>query len=129
MCIFHLLPIPRLANSENIVPITTFRIYENDVSWALELSGKATHEQIHHTNVLNYELYEIFGENREEGSFRDSKRPCLVDAVDSEQRIPIYAGKFFSISPYTEVEHLDHIVQAFERALGKITRLDIASVY
>lgn len=39
-----------------------------------------------------------------------------------------YAAKLFSISPYTEVEHLDHIVQAFESALKMMGKKEIAYV-
>ena len=37
-------------------------------------------------------------------------------------------AKIFSISPYTKVEHLDHIVQAFESALKKMRKRETAYV-
>lgn len=39
-----------------------------------------------------------------------------------------YAAKFFSISPYTDVKHLDYILQAFESALKKMGKEEIAYV-
>ena len=122
------IPNMSITNSENIGPITTIRIYKGGENWELELNGEATQEQIQKTNDLNYELFEILGEDREEVFFGDTKRQCLVDAVNSDERFPIYAAKFFSISPYTEVEHLDHIVQAFESALKKMEKKETAYV-
>ena len=122
------IPNMSITNSENIGPITTIRIYEDGENWEFELNGEATQEQIQKTNDLNYELFEILGEDREEVFFGDTKRQCLVDAVNSDERFPIYAAKFFSISPYTEVEHLDHIVQAFESALKKMEKKETAYV-
>ena len=36
------------------------------------------------------------------------------------KRMPIYTAKFFSISPYTEVEHLDDMVDAIERSIHEL---------
>lgn len=123
------IPNMSITNLENIGPITTIRIYEDNAKWELELNGEATPEQIQQTNDLNYELFEILGEHREEVFFGDTKRQCLVDAANSDERFPIYAAKFFSISPYTEVKHIDHIVEAFESALNKLEKKEIAHVF
>ena len=37
-------------------------------------------------------------------------------------------AKIFSISPYTKVEHLDHIVQAFESVSKKMRKKETAYV-
>ncbi len=106
-----------VTNKENIGPVTTFRIYENEVQWEEELNGKATVDQIQATNALNHQLFEILGANREDVFFGDTTKQCLVDAMDCPDRMPIYAAKFFSISPYTEVEHLDYMVEAIARSI------------
>ncbi|TYR79968.1 aspartate aminotransferase family protein [Priestia megaterium] len=109
-----------ITNNENIGPITTFRLYKDAVQWELEQNGNLTREQIQQTNELNYQLFEILGEHREDVFFGDTKKQCLVDAVNTDERVPIYAAKFFSISPYTEIDHLDHMVQAIENSIPKV---------
>lgn len=114
------IPNMSITNSENIGPITAFRLYEGSVQWELERNGNATSEQIQQTNDLNYQLFEILGKHREDVFFGDTKKQCLVDTVNSDERLPIYAAKFFSISPYTEVEHLDQMVQAVKNSIQKL---------
>ena len=114
--------IPRfgITNNETIGPVTNFRLYEAQSNWALEISGQATVKDIEKTNELNNQLFEILGKNREGVFFGDTKKQCLVDVVDSTKRQPIYAAKFFSISPYTTLEHLDHIISAVENAVKEL---------
>ncbi|TRZ39439.1 aspartate aminotransferase family protein [Niallia circulans] len=114
-----------ITNEKNIGPITTFRIYQDTVQWDLEQSGQATAEQINLTNELNYELFEILGQQREDVFFGDTKKQCLVDVSDSAERLPIYVSKLFSISPYTEVEHLDHMITAIEKSILKMEGLKV----
>ncbi|WOD65028.1 pyridoxal-dependent decarboxylase (plasmid) [Niallia taxi] len=114
-----------ITNEKNIGPITTFRIYQDTVQWDLEQSGQATAEQINLTNELNYELFEILGQQREDVFFGDTKKQCLVDVSDSIERLPIYVSKLFSISPYTEVEHLDHMITAIEKSIMKMEGMKV----
>ncbi|MGG0739134.1 pyridoxal phosphate-dependent decarboxylase family protein [Niallia taxi] len=114
-----------ITNEKNIGPITTFRIYQDTVQWDLEQSGQATAEQINLTNELNYELFEILGQQREDVFFGDTKKQCLVDVSDSDERLPIYVSKLFSISPYTEVEHLDHMITAIEKSIMKMEGMKV----
>lgn len=114
-----------ITNEKNIGPITTFRIYQDTVQWDLEQSGQATTEQINLTNELNYELFEILGQQREDVFFGDTKKQCLVDVSDSDERLPIYVSKLFSISPYTEVEHLDHMITAIEKSIMKMEGMKV----
>lgn len=114
-----------ITNEKNIGPITTFRIYQDTVQWDLEQSGQATTEQINLTNDLNYELFEILGQQREDVFFGDTKKQCLVDVSDSAERLPIYVSKLFSISPYTEVEHLDHMITAIEKSIMKMEGMKV----
>jgi len=114
-----------ITNEKNIGPITTFRIYQDTVQWDLEQSGQATTEQINLTNELNYELFEILGQQREDVFFGDTKKQCLVDVSDSDERLPIYVSKLFSISPYTEVEHLDHMITAIENSIMKMEGMKV----
>ncbi|QCR33851.1 pyridoxal-dependent decarboxylase [Lysinibacillus sp. SGAir0095] len=117
--------IPRIGitNDKAIGPITTFRLYESKPIWNLEISGKTTLQEIKKTNELNNQLFEILGKNREDVFFGDTKKQCLVDVSDSKERYPIYAAKFFSISPYTTLEHLDHIIDAIENAITELEEI------
>ena len=117
--------IPRISitNNETIGPITNFRLYENKANWDFEISGRATSEEIDKINVLNNQLFEILGKKREGVFFGDTKKQCLVDVSDSRNRQPIYAAKFFSISPYTTIEHLDHIVEAVDSAIKELEEI------
>jgi glutamate/tyrosine decarboxylase-like PLP-dependent enzyme len=104
--------IPNIAviNEQNPGPVTAFRIYPDRVEWLKEVNGTATAMQIAETNTLNDRLFTRLGKHREEILFGDTKKLCLVDASDSSERLPIYASKFFSISAYTEVEHVEQFV-------------------
>ena len=114
--------IPRIGitNNETIGPITNFRLYEDKANWEFEIGGYATSQEIEKTNALNNQLFEILGKNREGVFFGDTKKQCLVDVVDSSNRQPIYTAKFFSISPYTTLEHLDHIIDAVVNAIKEL---------
>ena len=109
-----------VTNMDNIGPVTTFRIYQDEVRWEKELNGRATLNQVQATNRLNSKLFEILGSNRDDVFFGDTTKQCLVNVSDSSERIPIYTAKFFSISPYTEVKHLDYMVDAIERSIHEL---------
>jgi len=114
-----------ITNYQNIGPITTFRLYQDTVQWDLEQNGQATTEQIIHTNELNNELFEILGQQREDVFFGDTKKQCLVYVSDSKERQPIYVAKLFTISPYTEVEHIDHFINAIEKSIKRMEGLKV----
>ncbi|KAB7672012.1 pyridoxal phosphate-dependent decarboxylase family protein [Bacillus sp. B1-b2] len=94
-----------------IGPVSVFRMYAEKENWQNEVAGKATAEEIAKTNELNNQLFEILGRDREEYFFGDTKKVCLIDAVDSKERHPVYAAKLFTISPYTETKHMDEIME------------------
>ena len=99
-----------VINPYNIGPITVFRIYEDKACWQEEVSGLATSGAIQATNQLNQKLFELLGKDRDDVFFGDTKKVCLVEANDTKERLPIYASKFFSISPYTETKHMDEMI-------------------
>ncbi|RTQ95072.1 pyridoxal phosphate-dependent decarboxylase family protein [Lysinibacillus telephonicus] len=113
-----------ITNSETIGPITTFRLYENKAKWDLEIRGKLKVDEIEKTNELNDRLFEILGKNREDVFFGDTKKQCMVYASDSKERLPVYVAKFFSISPYTTIEHLDHITTALDSAIKELEEIE-----
>ncbi|MEH6978956.1 pyridoxal phosphate-dependent decarboxylase family protein, partial [Bacillus pseudomycoides] len=107
------LPQIAITNDFTYGPITTFRFYMNgdgQVNWEKERTGLATQEEIEDTNRLNIELFNYLGKNRDQIFFGDTTRSCVVDVINSCDRKPISTLKFFSISPYTNVECLDEIV-------------------
>jgi L-2,4-diaminobutyrate decarboxylase len=99
-----------ITNENNPGPITTFRFYPGQPEWQEERAGRLPGTRIVNNNEWNYPIFEQLGKQRERVFFGDTTRQCLIDAQDSTERVPVYAVKFFSISPYTTVDTLDDIV-------------------
>lgn len=114
------LPNAAITNTLNPGPITTFRFYQDTNDWEDEWRGRATHSQILHNNEWNHRLFEALGQDRSEVFFGDSKRQCLVDAVDTNERVSISVVKFFTISPYTQVNHIDHFIEFLKSHIKKV---------
>lgn len=121
------IPNVAVANSECYGPITLFRLYPSQVEWDLELAGQATIEQVETNNEWTYELFERLGQDRQHFFFGDTKKLCLVDVVDAKNRYPIYAVKFTTISPYTEVQHVDAFVDHLEYHINQILSMNSVS--
>lgn len=114
-----------ITNDFTYGPITTFRFYMNgdgQVNWEKERTGLATQEEIEDTNRLNIELFNYLGKNRDQIFFGDTTRSCVVDVINSCDRKPISTLKFFSISPYTNVECLDEIVAFLHKHVSIATK-------
>ncbi|PGE94918.1 aspartate aminotransferase family protein [Bacillus pseudomycoides] len=119
------LPQVAITNDFTYGPITTFRFYMNgdgQVNWEKERTGLATQEEIEDTNRLNIELFNYLGKNRDQIFFGDTTRSCVVDVINSCDRKPISTLKFFSISPYTNVECLDEIVTFLHKHVSIATK-------
>ena len=119
------LPQVAITNDFTYGPITTFRFYMNgdgQVNWEKERTGLATQEEIEDTNRLNIELFNYLGKNRDQIFFGDTTRSCVVDVINSCDRKPISTLKFFSISPYTNVECLDEIVAFLHKHVSIATK-------
>ncbi|AIK37933.1 MULTISPECIES: pyridoxal phosphate-dependent decarboxylase family protein [Bacillus] len=119
------LPQVAITNDFTYGPITTFRFYMNgdgQVNWEKERTGLATQEEIEDTNRLNIELFNYLGKNRDQIFFGDTTRSCVVDVINSCDRKPISTLKFFSISPYTNVECLDEIVSFLHKHVSIATK-------
>nr|WP_096189917.1 pyridoxal-dependent decarboxylase [Evansella halocellulosilytica] len=114
------IPQAAIVNQENPGPITLFRIYPSDVMWEKESHGESTIDEILKVNQLNDQLFESLGKDREQVFLGDTKKVCLVKAADHHEHVPIYAGKFFSISPYTQLEDVEEMVDFIERHIKKI---------
>ncbi|HHT7068124.1 pyridoxal phosphate-dependent decarboxylase family protein [Bacillus thuringiensis] len=107
--------LPQVAITNNFTygPITTFRFYMNgdgQKNWEKERTGLATQKEIEETNRLNINIFNQLGKNRDQMFFGDTTRSCIVNVINSCDRMPIATLKFFSISPYTTVECLDEIL-------------------
>ncbi|WP_026690349.1 pyridoxal phosphate-dependent decarboxylase family protein [Alteribacter aurantiacus] len=102
---------PSVAITNSISPITTFRFYEADPMWSFERHGGLTMEKMNEINLFNEKLSDQFGENRDDIYFGSTKKQCLVQASDSTS-VPIFAHKFFAISPYTTVKDI-HVYMHF----------------
>ncbi|MGX9133337.1 pyridoxal phosphate-dependent decarboxylase family protein [Rummeliibacillus sp. JY-2-4R] len=111
------IPSLQVVNVTNIGPITAFRLYPDSFNWIAEQAGKYTESEIETINRLNSDLFEILGKHRNEVFFGDTTRVCTVEASDSKNRIPVGVAKFFSISPYTNVEHIPAIIESLKHSI------------
>ncbi|ERN51724.1 pyridoxal phosphate-dependent decarboxylase family protein [Alkalihalophilus marmarensis] len=91
-------------------PITTFRFYPEKIKWNDEWRGSLTVEEIMEINQFNDELAEVMSVYRDTVFFGNTKKQCLVEALNTDKRVPIYTHKFFSISPYTTIDEVDRYV-------------------
>ncbi|MBU8906317.1 pyridoxal phosphate-dependent decarboxylase family protein [Desertibacillus haloalkaliphilus] len=102
--------ISNVAITNEISPITTFRFYPEETRWNDELNGRLTVEELLEINQFNEEFAEVIGAQRDTVFFGNTKKQCLVDVKNLNKRIPVYAHKFFAISPYSTIEEVDRYV-------------------
>lgn len=109
-----------IVNPDNPGIITLFRIYPEDGRpFREELSGSCTSQEIRRTNDLNEKLFELLGQHRDRMFFGDTKKHLLVSTADGGQAV-LYASKFFAISPYTQVEHVNEIVRYLKDKIAQV---------
>ncbi|WLR44374.1 pyridoxal-dependent decarboxylase [Bacillus carboniphilus] len=99
-----------VAVTNEVSPITTFRFYQDEVVWEKEKNGELTIDEIREINDYNDGFAELIGIERDVVYFGNTKKQRLILPKGSEKRIPIYAHKFFSISPYTTVEEVERYI-------------------
>ncbi|MFJ9461921.1 pyridoxal phosphate-dependent decarboxylase family protein [Viridibacillus arvi] len=102
--------VPNMVITNEVSPITTFRFYPENKKWNDELNGLLTLEEIMEINQFNDEFAEVIGEERDTVFFGNTKKQRLVEAVNSNKRISVYAHKFFAISPYTTIEEVERYI-------------------
>ncbi|WP_400245214.1 aspartate aminotransferase family protein [Niallia sp. JL1B1071] len=103
--------ISNVAITNEVSPITTFRFYPEISKWKEESGGLLTVEEINEINQFNDEFAEVIGAERDTVFFGNTKKQRLVEAANSNKRIPVYAHKFFTISPYSTMEEVDRYVE------------------
>ncbi|UTI43762.1 hypothetical protein [Niallia sp. RD1] len=103
--------ISNVAITNEISPITTFRFYPEEPKWKDEWNGLLTAEEMIEINQFNDEFAEVIGAERDTVFYGNTKKQCLVESANSNKRIPVYAHKFFTISPYSTVEEVDRYVE------------------
>ncbi|WP_139492273.1 pyridoxal phosphate-dependent decarboxylase family protein [Brevibacillus dissolubilis] len=118
--IMERLPYVAITNNLNPGPVSTFRFYPNKAEWDTELNGKATSAHVERNNVWNNQIFELLGAHREEVFFGDTKKVCKVNVADSADMLPIYSCKFFSVSPYTQKEHVDFFIAYLEEKVQSL---------
>ncbi|PYZ91810.1 aspartate aminotransferase family protein [Salipaludibacillus keqinensis] len=106
-----------VTNHDNPGPVTAFRLYAKDLDWQMESAGRLTKQQITDTNQRNEALFEYFGEHRARIFLGDTKKFDMVQYVDGDSLLPVYVSKVFTISPYTETEHMSAVVDFIEEAV------------
>lgn len=99
-----------VAITNEVSPITTFRFYPEEVKWEDELKGNLTFEEVQRINQFNDEYAELIGIHRDTIFFGNTKKQRLVEVKDVIERVPVYAHKFFTMSPYTTVEEVERYV-------------------
>ncbi|KYG27028.1 pyridoxal phosphate-dependent decarboxylase family protein [Alkalihalobacillus trypoxylicola] len=114
--------IETVAITNEVSPITTFRFYPERPKWTEELNGLLTIEEMLEINDYNSEFAEVLGLERETIYFGNTSKQCLVEAINSNKRVSIYAQKFFTISPYSTVEEVDRYVQFIKTHLNIFQR-------
>lgn len=102
--------VSNVAVTNEISPITTFRFYPEKTEWDNELNGHLPVEEIMEINQFNDEFAEVIGAERDTVFFGNTKKQRLVEVADSNKQLPVYAHKFFSISPYSTIEEVDRYV-------------------
>lgn len=102
--------VSNVAVTNEISPITTFRFYPEKTEWDNELNGHLPVEEIMEINQFNDEFAEVIGAERDTVFFGNTKKQRLVEAADSNKQLPVYAHKFFTISPYSTIEEVDRYV-------------------
>lgn len=103
--------ISNVAITNEISPITTFRFYPEEPKWKDEWNGLLTAEEMIEINQFNNEFAEVIGAERDTVFYGNTKKQRLVESANSSKRIPVYAHKFFTISPYSTVEEVDRYVE------------------
>ncbi|MDP4085996.1 MAG: pyridoxal-dependent decarboxylase [Bacillota bacterium] len=92
-----------VAVTNQVSPVTTFRFYPKNILWEKEQLGMLDSNQINEINQFNASFGEKLGMERHRIYFGNTSRQCIIDTIDN-LRIPVYAHKFFSISPYTTID-------------------------
>ncbi|MFG6147673.1 pyridoxal phosphate-dependent decarboxylase family protein [Halobacillus sp. B23F22_1] len=96
--------LPNVAITNEMSPITTFRFYPGEVQWKEEKEGQLTYDKIQEVNNYNARFADWIGNHREHVYFGSTSKQRLISPCDQAERIPVYAIKFFAISPYTTSE-------------------------
>jgi L-2,4-diaminobutyrate decarboxylase len=118
-----------VVNESNIGPITAYRYYEKGLNWRDEQAGLYSLAQVKEINALNSSLFEVLGKHRDDVFFGDTTRVCTVTVCDSDELVPVAAAKFFSISPYTEVEHIPAMVDSLHHSITTLEAVKDEVIY
>lgn len=110
--------------TNEISPVTTFRFYPEEVKWELERDGKLSRSEVEEINRYNEEFSDWLGKHRDKIYFGSTKKQRYVSVIDSNESVPVFAHKFFVISPYMSVDnvnkYIDHLkkhLQVFEKGI------------
>ncbi|MDE1454955.1 aspartate aminotransferase family protein, partial [Bacillus paralicheniformis] len=106
---------PNAAVTNDVSPVTTFRFYPGNVHYHEEISGAITEEEVRNINKFNEKIAETLGRHRSHTYFGSTKKQTYVYPADSRLPVPLYVQKFYSVSPYTTVDTIDHYI-AFLKA-------------
>ncbi|WP_391118988.1 pyridoxal phosphate-dependent decarboxylase family protein [Psychrobacillus sp. L3] len=123
------IPSLQVVNEPNIGPVTAYRYYSVGLNWQGEQSGNYTLAQVQEINALNASLFEVLGKHRDDVFFGDTTRVCTVAVSDSDELVPVAAAKFFSISPYTEVQHIPAMINSLQQSIETLEATQLETVY
>lgn len=115
-------PAISVMNADNAGPVTLFRVYPDGVDTfdmpRLEQSDASYHDQLQRFNAYNRRLFEIIHEEalRGEGvviSMTDRFR-------ESSYGAPVVALKSYIMSPFSEAQYVQAVVDSIERARQRL---------
>lgn len=103
-----------VAISNELAPVTTFRFYPDQILWEEERQGNLLREDVEQINQFNDDFGELIGEEREKVYFGNTRKQRLIPVSDTESKVPVFAHKFFPVSPYSTLEDIDFYVEFLE---------------
>ncbi|QUI23310.1 aspartate aminotransferase family protein [Vallitalea pronyensis] len=105
-----------IINEGVVGMITAFRFYENTPCLYEERHGKRLKRLIDETNTFNKKLFDIFGEKRAEVFLGDTTKVTTVISSDGYP-VPLACVKVVIMSPYTDVQHMDRVLDFMEECI------------
>ncbi|WP_128896182.1 pyridoxal phosphate-dependent decarboxylase family protein [Longirhabdus pacifica] len=107
-----------IVNDGNAGMVTLFRIYHHTIrdGFVLEKNGLLYAAEVEENNKRNEMLFEQLGENRDKMFFGDTQKHCSVPTKDGST-VSVNACKIFITSPYTEIKHVDDIVDYVQQMI------------
>jgi glutamate/tyrosine decarboxylase-like PLP-dependent enzyme len=115
-------PAISVMNPENFGPVTLFRVYPDDVDTfefpRLEQNEAAFADQLHRYNEYNRSLFRLIQSEALQG---DGVVISMTDRYrETEYGEPVVALKSYIMSPFSDQQYVQAVVESIDRARVKI---------